>query len=139
MKRALTEKERRDDIQRGERIATNEVRCEAARLGDAAEKDTTDIVVTKEMTGLAEQPSDTPSSSGTFRVNNVEEDAFLPNSNYSLSNPSSKESPMIIHDTVLNREKIPSESPTSKESLQMIHKTVGNKEKTKAAIEVDDE
>ena len=79
----------------------------------------------RELRGLPEltepriQPPDTPSSSVTSTVHDVEEDAFLPNFHCSLS--------------------YPSESPTSKEPLKMVHDNVGNMEKTKAALAVDDE
>ena len=68
----------------------------------------------KEQKGLItaakmEQPLNIPSLS-------IDEDEFLPNTHSSLLNPL--------------------ESPTSKESPMMSHNTVGNRERTKAATEV---
>ena len=130
LQKAINEKERKDEVPRTARIAANEARWEAARLRDASETDTADMVITTELTEPAVQPPDTPSSSVTSTVRDVEEDAFLPNFNSSLSYPSEsptiKESLKMIHDTVGNREKIPSESPTSKESPTMTHDTVGS-------------
>ena len=107
LQRAMDEKERMDEVQRAVRIAANEVIWAAARLRDVAEKDTADLVTTADMTEPVEQPSEIPSLSGTFKFNNVEDDAFLQNSNSSLSthseSPTSMESPMMIHDTVGNR------------------------------------
>ena len=115
LQKAINEKERKDEVPRTARIAANKARWEAARLRDASETDTADMVITTELTEPAVQPPDTPSSSVTSTVRDVEEDGFLPNFHSSLS--------------------YPSESPTSKEPLKMVHDTVGTIEKTKAAVD----